>query len=75
MQVELMTIGQLSRETGVTPRAVRNYEHLGLVRAPIRTNANYRIFDRDSVARVRFSSGLSSPNVASSTSFRMLLSR
>ncbi len=54
MSTERMTIGQLARETGVTPRAVRHYEHLGLVRAPIRTNANYRVFDRDSVARVRF---------------------
>lgn len=68
MSVELMTIGQLARETGVTPRAVRHYESLGLIRTPIRTDANYRIFDSDSVVRMRFiakcrSLGFSIPEV------------
>ena len=54
MFLERMTIGQLARKTGVTPRAIRHYERLGLIRAPIRTDANYRIFDGDSVARMRF---------------------
>ena len=50
----LVTIGQLARETGVTPRAIRHYEWLGLIRAPLRTDANYRLFDSDSTKRVRF---------------------
>ena len=54
MSAQLLTIGQLAQETGVTPRAVRHYESLGLIRAPIRTGANYRVFDEDSVSRVRF---------------------
>ncbi|MEE8506860.1 MAG: heavy metal-responsive transcriptional regulator [Kiloniellales bacterium] len=54
MSLERMTIGQLARKTGVTPRAIRHYERLSLIRAPIRTAANYRVFDGDSVARVRF---------------------
>ena len=68
MSVAMKTIGQLARETGVTPRAVRHYERLGLIRAPIRTDANYRVFDSDSVARVGFiakcrSLGFSIPEV------------
>ena len=54
MQSNLVTIGQLARETGVTPRAIRHYERLGLIRVPLRTDANYRLFDSDSAARVRF---------------------
>ena len=50
----LVTIGQLAQETGVTPRAIRHYETLGLIRAPLRTDANYRLFDSDSMERVRF---------------------
>ena len=50
----LVTIGQLARETGVTPRAIRHYEQLGLIGAPLRTDANYRLFDSDSRERVRF---------------------
>ncbi len=69
MSAELMTIGQLARETGVTPRAVRHYERLGLIRTPIRTDANYRLFDSDSVVRARFiakcrSLGFSIPEVS-----------
>jgi len=64
----LMTIGQLAREAGVTPRAVRHYERLGLIKSPIRTDSNYRLFDSDSVARLRFiakcrSLGFSIPEV------------
>ena len=46
----LVTIGQLAWETRVTPRAIRHYERLGLIRAPLRTDANYRLFDSDSTA-------------------------
>lgn len=68
MAAERMMIGQIANETGVTPRAIRHYERLGLIRAPIRTVANYRIFDGDSVARVRFiakcrSLGFSIPDI------------
>jgi len=63
-----MTIGRLAGEARVTPRAVRHYERLGLIKAPIRTEANYRLFDSDSVARLKFiakcrSLGFSIPEV------------
>lgn len=69
MHPTLVTIGQLARETGVTPRAIRHYERLGLIEVPIRTNANYRLFDSEVTARVRFISkcrglGFSIPEIA-----------
>lgn len=54
MSLTMLTIGQVSRRTGVTPRAIRHYERLGLVSVPMRTDANYRLFDRDSLERVKF---------------------
>ena len=54
MYSKLLTIGQLARETGVTPRAIRYYERLGLIETPVRTDTNYRLFDGDSIARVNF---------------------
>ncbi len=52
--VRLMTIGQLARKSGLTPRAIRYYEQLGLVQPPLRTDSNYRLFDSDSVERLHF---------------------
>jgi len=54
MRAALLTIGELSRRTSLTPRAIRYYERLGLVAAPRRSEANYRLFDADSVERLRF---------------------
>jgi len=54
MRATLLTIGELSRRTSLTPRAIRHYERLGLVAAPHRSEANYRLFDSDSVERLRF---------------------
>ncbi len=49
-----MTIGKLARKSGLTPRAIRYYEQLGLVQPPLRTVSNYRLFDSDSVERLHF---------------------
>lgn len=54
MRAKLMTIGQIARQAEVTPRAIRHYERLGLIKAPLRTDANYRLFDSDAANRVRF---------------------
>jgi MerR family transcriptional regulator, mercuric resistance operon regulatory protein len=54
MQVQLFTIGQLSKKCRVTPRAIRYYENRGLFRAPMRSDSNYRLFDSETVHRVRF---------------------
>lgn len=54
MAVTLMTIGQLARKSELTPRAIRYYERLGLIEPPMRTDANYRLFDSESAERLRF---------------------
>lgn len=54
MHAKLITIGELARTARMTPRAIRHYERLGLIQVPVRTDANYRLFDSDSVERARF---------------------
>lgn len=61
---EIMTIGQLATRAGVADSTVRYYERRGLLRPTGRTEANYRIYGPESVARLHFiraaqSSGLS----------------
>ena len=47
-----MRIGELSRRTGVSPRALRYYEEQGLL-APIRRPSGYREYEERDVATVR----------------------
>jgi MerR family transcriptional regulator, copper efflux regulator len=42
-----MTIGALSRRTGVPVKALREYEDLGLIYTVGRSAGNYRLFDQD----------------------------
>lgn len=51
--VDLLTIGQLSRRTGMSVTAIRFYETKGLVRA-IRTGGNQRRFMRSDIRRLSF---------------------
>jgi MerR family transcriptional regulator, redox-sensitive transcriptional activator SoxR len=50
---DLLTIGELSRRSGVAPSALRYYEELGLVRST-RTTAGRRLFERHMLRRVAF---------------------
>ena len=54
MHAKLITIGELAQKARMTPRAIRHYERLGLIQVPVRTDANYRLFDSDSVERAQF---------------------
>ncbi|AQZ65437.1 MerR-family transcriptional regulator [[Actinomadura] parvosata subsp. kistnae] len=47
-----MLIGELARETGTTPRALRFYEEQGLLTSE-RTPAGYRVYGPDAARRVR----------------------
>jgi len=49
-----MRIGELARVTGTTPDTLRYYERLGLLSAPLRTAAGYRLYGESMVFRVRF---------------------
>jgi DNA-binding transcriptional MerR regulator len=41
----LMTVGELSRRTGLSVKAIRRYEALGLIYSAGRSDGNYRLFD------------------------------
>jgi MerR family copper efflux transcriptional regulator len=41
----LMPIGELSRRTGLSIKAIREYEALGLIYSAGRSEGNYRLFD------------------------------
>ncbi len=42
-----MTIGELSRRTGMPMKAIREYEGMGLIYTVGRSPGNYRLFDSD----------------------------
>jgi MerR family transcriptional regulator, copper efflux regulator len=46
---ELMTVGQLARRTGLSIKAIRRYEALGLIYSAGRSEGNYRLFDESAL--------------------------
>jgi MerR family transcriptional regulator, copper efflux regulator len=51
---ETLQVGDLARLTGKTVRALHLYESLGLLRPADRTPGRFRLFNADSVERVRW---------------------
>jgi MerR family transcriptional regulator, copper efflux regulator len=49
-----MTIGELSRLTGVGVQTVRYYEREGLLQPPPRNDSGYRAYDQNAIARMNF---------------------
>jgi MerR family copper efflux transcriptional regulator len=49
-----MNIGEASIATGVSAKMIRYYESIGLIRAPLRTGSNYRVYGEDEVHVLRF---------------------
>lgn len=47
-------IGDIAKELGLTPQALRYYEQEGLIPKPQRTPSGYRIFSEDARARLLF---------------------
>lgn len=54
----LRRIHEAAAETGLTPRAIRYYEELGLLRPAARSSGAYRLYDDDDLERLRFIKGL-----------------
>jgi MerR family transcriptional regulator, repressor of the yfmOP operon len=50
---ELRPIGAVARELGLTPRAIRYYEELGLLRPAIRVKGADRLFDASDVQHLQ----------------------
>jgi MerR family copper efflux transcriptional regulator len=56
----MMTIGVLSRRTGVPVKTLREYEDLGLIYTAGRSEGNYRLFDDDALPCVQMVGSLRS---------------
>lgn len=54
----LLKIAEVAEELGLTARAVRYYEELGLLKPAARSESSYRLFDDDDLERLRFIRGL-----------------
>jgi len=57
-QPRLLRIQEVASELGLTTRAIRYYEELGLLKPAARSEGAYRLFDADDVERLRFIRGL-----------------
>src|SRR5438093_5712596 len=44
-----MTVGELARRTGMSAKAIRQFEGLGLIYSAGRSEANYRLFDESAM--------------------------
>jgi DNA-binding transcriptional MerR regulator len=54
----LLRIQEVAAETGLTARAIRYYEELGLLAPAARSEGAYRLYDTEDLERLRFIRGL-----------------
>lgn len=57
-QPRLLRIAEVADEVGLTTRAIRYYEELGLLKPAGRSDGAYRLYDADDVERLRVIKGL-----------------
>lgn len=50
----MLNIGGASQRSGVSPKMIRHYEAIGLLPAPHRTQAGYRLYGPDDVHTLQF---------------------
>ncbi|MCL5058511.1 MAG: MerR family transcriptional regulator [Actinobacteria bacterium] len=48
-----MRIGELARQSGLTIRAIRYYDELGLLNPAAKTQGNYRLYDQESLKLIK----------------------
>jgi MerR family transcriptional regulator, copper efflux regulator len=49
-----MRIGELAEQAGISTKAIRYYEQIGILTPPARTAAGYRAYDETALGRLRF---------------------
>ena len=49
-----LTIGEAAARSGVSAKMIRYYESIGLLRPPLRTAGNYRVYEDQALQRLRF---------------------
>jgi len=54
----LLRIQEVATEVGLTPRSIRYYEEIGLLRPAARSGGAYRLYDASDLDRLRFIRGL-----------------
>jgi MerR family transcriptional regulator, repressor of the yfmOP operon len=54
----LLRIQGVAAEVGLTPRSIRYYEEVGLLKPAARSEGAYRLYDADDLERLRFIKGL-----------------
>jgi DNA-binding transcriptional MerR regulator len=54
----LLRIQEVAASLGLTTRAIRYYEEVGLLEPAARSEGDYRLYDEDDVERLRFIKGL-----------------
>jgi DNA-binding transcriptional MerR regulator len=54
----LFRIREVAAETGLTPRSIRYYEEIGLLRPAARSRGAYRLYDASDLERLAFIRGL-----------------
>jgi MerR family transcriptional regulator, repressor of the yfmOP operon len=57
-ETRLLRIQEVAAETGLTARAIRYYEELGLLAPAARSEGAYRLYDGEDLDRLRFIRGL-----------------
>ena len=50
----LLRIQEVAEDTGLTPRAIRYYEEVGLLAPAARSEGAYRLYDAEDLDRLRF---------------------
>lgn len=54
MDMNSFTIGQLSRQTGISNETIRYFERVGLLASAPRTKGGYRLYNDDDLRRLNF---------------------
>jgi MerR family transcriptional regulator, copper efflux regulator len=49
-----MRIGELAEQAGISTKAIRYYEQIGILTPPARTATGYRTYDETALGRLRF---------------------
>lgn len=58
VEPRLLRIQEVADEVGLTPRAIRYYEEMGLLAPAARSEGAYRLYDADDLERLRFIAAL-----------------
>jgi DNA-binding transcriptional MerR regulator len=73
MPPRLLRIQEVAADTGLTPRAIRYYEEVGLLAPAARSEGAYRLYDAEDLERLRFIRGLRDDAGFSLAEIRQLL--